>query len=278
MDNIAFFVGFSLAVGVGLLVNSFLSSLFALIRRLDRRFRRGRLAVLGLNNPIIQAQKDRDRRIFDQDRIPWDKIYLVTTVLGLVLFWMLGNSIAGARFIFLGLPALVWLVRYNLANQQKRQMAGAVRQFLLDLRLHMSLKGSLLLGMENMAQTTPGLTPVHRALHLRLLGGSVRSGLDVLRQIAGDLKSPQLLQALQRIQSAQQSGGPLDTDRALSASIEELNEVLTNQTDEQMQHLPLRITLLAMPFLLAPIVILLFYPLVDRILNTLSGVAVGGGF
>jgi hypothetical protein len=45
-----------------------------------------------------------------------------------------------------------------------------------------------------------------------------------------------------------------------------------------MQRLPLRITLLAIPFLLGPIVILLFYPLVDRILKTLSGVAVGGGF
>jgi hypothetical protein len=45
-----------------------------------------------------------------------------------------------------------------------------------------------------------------------------------------------------------------------------------------MQRLPLRITLLAMPFLLGPIVILFFYPLVDRILKTLSGTAIGGGF
>jgi hypothetical protein len=45
-----------------------------------------------------------------------------------------------------------------------------------------------------------------------------------------------------------------------------------------MQQMPTRITLLAMPFLLGPIVILLFYPLVDRILKTLSGTAIGGGF
>ncbi|NMB68836.1 MAG: hypothetical protein GYA20_08750, partial [Chloroflexi bacterium] len=50
------------------------------------------------------------------------------------------------------------------------------------------------------------------------------------------------------------------------------------QVEEQMQQMPTRITLLAMPFLLGPIVILLFYPLVDHILSTLAGTAIGGGF
>jgi hypothetical protein len=57
-----------------------------------------------------------------------------------------------------------------------------------------------------------------------------------------------------------------------------LTDDINGQTEEQMQRLPLRITLLAMPFLLGPIVILFFYPLVDRILKTLSGTAIGGGF
>ena len=80
------------------------------------------------------------------------------------------------------------------------------------------------------------------------------------------------------MQSAQQSGGVVGVDQAIFSAIEELNDEIANQSEEQMQRLPLRITLLAMPFLLGPIVILLFYPLVDRILSTLAGTAVGGGF
>ena len=109
-------------------------------------------------------------------------------------------------------------------------------------------------------------------------GSSARSGLDLLSQLAEDLKSPQLLHVVQRVQAAQQSGGVSDVDQAIASVIEELNEEIGYQSEEQMQRLPMRITLLAMPFLLGPIVILLFYPLVDRILKTLSGVSIGGGF
>ncbi|MCK7481100.1 MAG: hypothetical protein M0C28_30775 [Candidatus Moduliflexus flocculans] len=96
--------------------------------------------------------------------------------------------------------------------------------------------------------------------------------------MAKDLKSARLTRIAQRIQAAQQSGGLLGVDQAVAKSIEELTDDINGQTEEQMQRLPLRITLLAMPFLLGPIVILFFYPLVDRILKTLSGTAIGGGF
>ena len=96
--------------------------------------------------------------------------------------------------------------------------------------------------------------------------------------MAKDLKSAHLTRITQRIQAAQQSGGLLGVDQAVAKSIEELTDDINGQTEEQMQRLPLRITLLAMPFLLGPIVILFFYPLVDRILKTLSGTAIGGGF
>jgi hypothetical protein len=109
-------------------------------------------------------------------------------------------------------------------------------------------------------------------------GGSAKSGLDVLHQLAADLKSPHLLRVTQRVRSAQQSSGLMGVDQAISNSIEDLNEEISTNCEEQIQHLTLRITLLAMPFLLGPIVILLFYPLVDRILKTLAGAAIGGGF
>ena len=278
MENTSLIVGLSLAVGLGLVCHVLLSTLWEGSQRLSRRLHRGRLAALGVGHSQEQAQKINEDALLGLDQIPWNKAYLGATFLGLVLFFVLGPSLPGVRLFFLGLPVLVWLARLYLVQQRKHLMAGAIRQFLIDVRLHMSLKGSLLLGLENLANTTLELTPVHQALKRRLLGGSARSGLDVLRQVADDLNALHLLKAVQRIQSAQHSGGVLDVDQAIASSIEELNEEMTYQAEEQMQHLPLRITLLAMPFLLAPIVILLFYPLVDRILKTLSGVAVGGGF
>ena len=170
------------------------------------------------------------------------------------------------------------MIRRYLVHQRRRFMVGQVRQLLIDIRLHMSLCGSLLLGLENIANTTGETTTVYRALQRRMSGGSAKSGLDILQQLAGDLKSLHLLRVAQRVHSAQQSGGVLGVDQAIATSIEELNDEIAGQAEEQMQQMPTRITLLAMPFLLGPIVILLFYPLVDRILKTLAGTAIGGGF
>ncbi|HZW03200.1 MAG TPA: hypothetical protein VFF68_04695, partial [Anaerolineaceae bacterium] len=170
------------------------------------------------------------------------------------------------------------LFKGYLARQRRRFLLGQLRQLLIDIRLHMSLRGSLLLGLENIVQTTSENTLVYRALRYRMSGGQVKSGVDVLHQLAVDLKSGHLLRIVQRIQASQQSGGILSVDQAVVASIDELTDEINSQTEEQMQRLPLCITLLTMPFLLGPIVILFFYPLVDRILKTLSGTAIGGGF
>ena len=53
---------------------------------------------------------------------------------------------------------------------------------------------------------------------------------------------------------------------------------LVNGLASQFPELPARYLALCLSFLLGSIVILLFYPLVDRILKTLSGVSIGGGF
>jgi hypothetical protein len=132
--------------------------------------------------------------------------------------------------------------------------------------------------LESLAKNTIETSVVFQCLQRRLKGSSARSGIDLLNQLAEDLNSPELIRVVQRVQAAQQSGGLIDVDQAIASVIEELNEEMGYQSEEQMQRLPLRITLLAMPFLLGPIVILLFYPLVDRILKTLSGVSIGSGF
>ena len=278
MDTYPLMVGFSLAIGVGLIVNATLSSFYELGRRWLRLLgrRRYRLHALGINGQN-QGHTSEDE-ILGLTRIPWTNLYAGAAILGLALFFWIGQAVPSIRLGFLTAPALVWLFKGYLIRQRRRFLLGQLRQLLIDVRLHMSLRGSLLLGLESIASTTGENQLVYRLLRLRMSGGQVKSGLEIFQQMAKDLKSAHLTRITQRIQAAQQSGGLLGVDQAVAKSIEELTDDINGQTEEQMQRLPLRITLLAMPFLLGPIVILFFYPLVDRILKTLSGTAIGGGF
>jgi hypothetical protein len=278
MDTYPLMVGFSLAIGVGLIVNATLSSFYELGRRWLRLLgrRRYRLHALGINGQN-QGHTSEDE-ILGLTRIPWTNLYAGAAILGLALFFWIGQAVPSIRLGFLAAPALVWLFKGYLIRQRRRFLLGQLRQLLIDVRLHMSLRGSLLLGLESIASTTGENQLVYRLLRLRMSGGQVKSGLEIFQHMAKDLKSAHLTRITQRIQAAQQSGGLLGVDQAVAKSIEELTDEINGQTEEQMQRLPLRITLLAMPFLLGPIVILFFYPLVDRILKTLSGTAIGGGF
>jgi hypothetical protein len=278
MDTYSLVVGFSLAIGVGMIANTVLSIAFETGRRLTRTASLGRLHALGLSVREQKEEKQTEDAILGLANIPWNSLYVGAALIGLILLAVLGPYLPSVRLGFLALPVLVWLTKRYLIQQRKRFMVGQIRQFLIDVRLHMSLQGSLLLGLESIAKTTLETSAVYQSLKRRLAGSSARSGLDLLNQIAEDINSPSFSRIVQRIQASQQSGGLSDIDQAVTSSIDELNEEISYQSEEQMQRLPLRITLLAMPFLLGPIVILLFYPLVDRILTTLSGVAVGGGF
>lgn len=280
METFPLMVGVSLAIGVGLMAKAVLSVAYDFGRRLSHAgsHRPGRLYALGLSSAKEKENDNSEDEILGLARVPWTSLYLLAALVGLILFVTVGPYLPGTRLVLVALPALVWLIRGYLVHQRRRFMVGQVRQLLIDIRLHMSLCGSLLLGLEAIANTTGETTVVYRALKRRMSGGSPKSGLDSLQQLAGDLKSAHLLRVAQRVRSAQQSGGLSGVDQAIATSIDELNDEIAGQVEEQMQQMPTRITLLAMPFLLGPIVILLFYPLVDRILNTLAGTGIGGGF
>lgn len=278
MEPFSLTVGVGLAIGVGMIANSLFSFIYVIGRRYFHLAKRGRLQALGLGSRDQNTDKNSEEFILGLANIPWGALYAGSTLAGLILLVTLGPSLSGIRLGFLALPGLVWLAKKYLIQQRKRFMTGQIRQFLIDVRLHMSLQGSLLLGLESLAKTTLETTAVYQRLQKRLQGSSARSGLDLLNQLADDLNSPHLLRVAQRVQAAQQSGGITDVDQAIASVIDELNEEISYQSEEQMQRLPMRITLLAMPLLLGPIVILLFYPLVDRILQTLAGVSIGGGF
>jgi hypothetical protein len=278
METFPLVVGISLAVGVWMIAHSILNFCFDLGSRWYQALTRRRYRLLSLGIGKMEGKSRGEDELLGLEKIPWLNLYAGSALLGLALFIFIGPAVPRVRLGFLALPAFIWLFKGFLARQRRRFLLGQIRQLLIDIRLHMSLCGSLLLGLENIARTTDEKKVVYRALRHRMLGGQAKNGLEVLGQLAKDLKSAHLTRITQRIQAAQTSGGILDVDQAIATSIDELTDEINGQTEEQMQRLPLRITLLAMPFLLGPIVILVFYPLVDRILNTLSGTAIGGGF
>lgn len=270
MEMISVFIAICLAAGVGLIMHAGISPVVEIGRNILTPSRKGKLFRLGI--PPIHSKETPVPPL--SGRIPWRMLFLLSILLGLLVWLLLPSN----RWFGILLPLLVWGGKHYFEFQQKRFLQTQIREFLLDVRLHMSLHGSLLLGLQRIGQTSQSSSPLHRALRLRLLGSSARTGLDLLRLIGQDLGSPVFTRIVQRISSAATSGGISDIDGALARAIDELNEEISYQTEEQMQQLPTRITLLAMPFLLGPIVILLFYPLVDRILQTLSGVGIGSGF
>jgi hypothetical protein len=57
MDTFSLVVGFSLAIGVGMIANTIISIIFETGRRLSRPVRRGRLHALGLGNKDQYEEK-----------------------------------------------------------------------------------------------------------------------------------------------------------------------------------------------------------------------------
>jgi hypothetical protein len=281
METFAWIVGLALAIGMGLLVNSIVGGLAQMATRLVRlvRMRTSRAYRFGQSQGVeANAVHSEDDLLGTFGHIPWRSMYLLSALAGMGLFALLSPQIPGAAPAFLALPGLVYFLRRYLIYNRRRFLAAQVRQLLVDARLRMSLYGSLLLGLENIAVTTVESSPVYRVLKSQFTGGSPKSGLDVLHNMGVKLKAPELERTVSRLRSAQAAGGVLDLDMALGNAIDEITEEINSGAEEQMQKLPLRITLLAMPFLLGPIIILLFYPLVARVLGTLSGMPAAGGF
>lgn len=271
-DRFGLLLGILLALGVGLVIHAVLEFLIGLTR-VRRRSR-----LLALAEPDVQRERNPSAdEVLGLEKIPWVGLYLFGGAVGLVLFVTLGPLVPAARLAAVFLPAGVWFSHGYLVRKRRRALAGQVRQFLVDLRMLLTLRGSLLLALQDLARTAGGNTPVLRRLERAFQGSRPRSGMEILDRLARELKSPHLEQAVQRIHAAQ--GGTLNVDHALATAIQEIGDELNVQIEEQMQQLPTRMTFLAIPFLLGPIIVMLLYPLADGVLKTLSGAyASGGGF
>ena len=142
METYPLLVGFSFAVGVGLIAHAALSFLYSLGKRLmrgvnGRPSRLSRLMETGTDEKKASSEED----LLGLARIPWTNLYALSALVSLALFTLLGPSLGGSGLFLLSLPALVWLLKRYLMYQRRRFMVSQVRQMLVDIRLHMSLAG-----------------------------------------------------------------------------------------------------------------------------------------
>ena len=92
MDTYPLAVGFSLAIGVGLIAHAILASIFDYSRRWLRLAtrRRYRLQALGLDHP--SAGQPSEAEILGLTQIPWTNLYTGAAVVGLALYFSSGRQ------------------------------------------------------------------------------------------------------------------------------------------------------------------------------------------
>ena len=100
--------------------------------------------------------------------------------------------------------------------------------------------------------------------------------LDLLKTLAEDTKIPALADLVAWTQAAEE--GVMQADQPFEHALERLQTETRTAALENMQRIPTRLTLLVLPALLGPAIVLLLYPLAARLLASMSGMGWGGGF
>ncbi len=177
-------------------------------------------------------------------------------------------------------------MRTWLKSTRKRQVNAEVLSFLTDLRLAMPLRGSLLRALQDVAgreaasSSSGSLSrPGGRlaGITARILkGGFSGSGLELLEQLAAGTQAPYLGDLVAWTKASEE--GTLAADAPFEHALERLQAETYTAARENMQRIPTRLTVLVLPALLGPAIVVLLYPVVARLLVNMGGAGWPGGF
>jgi hypothetical protein len=237
-------------------------------RKRGRALRRLDALRIQAAKPGIDEYLPSEDELLGLDRIPWNNFYVLAIVLSVVLLVSVGSQVPGLRPVGVLPLALVWWWKRHLRGQRRQALQGQIRRFLSDLRMRCSLRGSVLLALEDLAGHPPEHNPVYQQLGQMFLGGHPASGQWVLDTLARRLQSSHLFEVAGAM-TAQQEGS-LDFDDYLRRKIAEIGESVRAHVGEELQKMPTQITFLAMPLLLGPVVVILIYPVADKVLRVMS--------
>lgn len=201
--------------------------------------------------------------------IHWPVASLVSGCLGLILSWLLfaeSGSMLALAGAALGLGPLA--IRRYLRERAVRRVRREVRDFLLDLRLALRLEGALGPALARVSQKGRGVLGERLRHHVqtRLTTSTPQ---DVLLALAADLRSKVLRDLLRRLEAARRGGESFD--RALAAVAEDVVAEMTAAAEQAVEAAPARLLVPMLATLFTPVLVLVLYPLMDRVLRSLAG-------
>jgi len=199
----------------------------------------------------------------------WVQAYLATGLVILLLYSWTG------QMMVLGLALVTPALRAWLKTYQRKQLEAETLDWLIDLRINLPLHGSLLRTMRSVSNNSE--TGLARLTDRYLKAGFQGDGLALLERLAEDTELPYLDDLLARVRAATE--GTLAIDQPFEQALERLRSEIYTQAREHQQRIPSRLTLLIFPILLGPAIALLIFPMVARLMATISGSSGwGGGF
>ena len=203
-----------------------------------------------------------------EDRIHWPYVYALSLLAGLGVYLFTQQMMA------LFLAVVPFAVRVWLDNYRKRRQNDEALAFLMDVRIALPLQGSLLRALQEVARR--GSTRLARLTARYLGSGFQGSGLELLDRLAQATRLPSLADLVAWTHAAE--AGTLASDAPFEHALSRLRSEMYTAAREQMQRIPTRLTILVLPALLGPTIVVLLYPVVARLLAGMGGAGWNGGF
>jgi len=232
------------------------------------RRRRWGLALLRNERERAGARKVVPDDLLGLAKIPWLQISLLSLAASIGLYACTKQTL----LLFLAL--VPFGVRAWLTADRKRRLNAEVLAFLTDLRLAIPLQGSLLCALQQVA--AGGGTQLARLTARYLRGGWNGSGLELLERLASSTQISYLSDLVAWTRAAEE--GTMASDAPFEHALARLQAESYTTACEYMQRIPTRLTVLVLPALLGPAIVLLLYPVVARLLASMGNMGWGGGF
>lgn len=212
------------------------------------------------------------RLLYGLGTFNWTVLAIAASVAGLALTEFTFSPmlpVVRASGVLAGLAPLA--IRRLRVSQARRRLLVEIRRLLADLAVALRYEGSpgnavaLVAGRES-----PGLAyrrlRVLAAAHLHGPGGAE----TVLARLSDDLRVPELSRLVRRLAAARQGG--LSFDQAMAAALQEIIDESETTADAEVEAAPDQLHLPMLVMLLAPILILVIYPVAFFVLDQLAAV------
>jgi len=261
VETAGFLIAGLLAVGVFSLVLGLSDGFRQLVRRL----------LLFTHRPLLRipgAGEEEAEEAFDPyglDRAPWEALRLVGAGVGVgmaaLLFWERSPYLAVLGLAGGYAPSMV---RTYLLHRAKRSVDVEVRHFLRTLKGVAPAYGGLYPALKALSGTQGGIIEERLQIYMR----TGKNAIEMLAALAVDLHSQQLSVLATRLREAQEG---LDRPgKVLEDTLQQLEREVFRAMKEAIGGAPIRLLIPMLTLMVPPVLVLVLYPPVARLIALIS--------